>query len=131
MIDTAHAVIVDVEATPARMAQEIKASKTMLDRIEERHGIKPNVLAADKGYGTGPFLAWLEEKKVTAHIPVLDRQRQSDGLPRLIDLQILVRRQRLDHCSCQGSVFFSVPKKGQDLLLRGADIFCLVRCGWN
>jgi hypothetical protein len=27
MIDTAHAVIVDVEATPARMAQEIKATK--------------------------------------------------------------------------------------------------------
>ena len=60
MIDTAHAVIVDVEATPARMAQEIKASKIMLDRIEDRHGMKPEILAADKGYGTGPFLAWLE-----------------------------------------------------------------------
>ena len=80
MIDTAHAVIVDVEATPARMAQEIKASKTMLDRIEDRHSMKAEILAADKGYGTGPFLAWLDEKKVTAHIPVLDRQRQTDGL---------------------------------------------------
>jgi hypothetical protein len=57
MIDTAHAVIVDVEATPARMAQEIKASKAMLGRIEQRHGIKPECLAADKAYGTGPFLA--------------------------------------------------------------------------
>jgi hypothetical protein len=44
-------------ATPARMAQEIKASKAMLDRIEQRHGIKPERLAADKAYGTGPFLA--------------------------------------------------------------------------
>jgi hypothetical protein len=29
-----------------RMAQEIKATKAMLDRIEERHGIKPECLAA-------------------------------------------------------------------------------------
>jgi hypothetical protein len=80
MIDTAHAIIVDVEATPARMAQEIKASKTMLGRIEERHGFKPECLAADKAYGTGPFLAWLSERNITAHIPVLDRQQQTGGL---------------------------------------------------
>jgi len=80
MIDTAHAVIVDVEATPARLAQEIKASKTMLGRIEERHGIKPERLAADKAYGTGPFLAWLSERNITPHIPVLDRQEQTGGL---------------------------------------------------
>jgi len=80
MIDTAHAVIVDVEATPARMAQEIIAAKTMLERVASAHDIEPDVLAADKGYGTGPFLAWLQERDVTAHIPVLDRQRQSDGL---------------------------------------------------
>jgi hypothetical protein len=43
MVDTAHAVIIDVEATPARMAQEIKTTKAMLDRIEERHGIKPEM----------------------------------------------------------------------------------------
>lgn len=80
MIDTAHAVIVDVEATPARMAQEIVAAKTMLDRLASAHNIEPDILAADKGYGTGPFLAWLKDREVTAHIPVLDRQRQSEGL---------------------------------------------------
>lgn len=80
MIDTAHAVIVDVEATPARMAQEIIAAKTMLDRVASTHDVEPDVLAADKGYGTGPFLAWLKEREVKAHIPVLDRQRQSEGL---------------------------------------------------
>jgi transposase len=80
MIDTAHAVIVDVEATPARMAQEIKASKAMLGRIEERHRLKPECLTADKGYGTGPFLAWLSERNIRPHIPVLDRQQQTGGL---------------------------------------------------
>jgi len=34
MIDTEHAVIVDVEATPARMAQEIVAARTMLKRVK-------------------------------------------------------------------------------------------------
>jgi len=80
MIDTARAVIVDVEATPARMAQEIKATKAMLDRVEEKHGIRPHRLAADKAYGTGPFLAWLSERNITPHIPVLDRQQQTGGL---------------------------------------------------
>jgi hypothetical protein len=80
MIDTTHAVIVDVEATPARMAPEIKATKAMLDRVEEKHGIRPRRLAADKAYGTGPFLAWLSDRNIARHIPVLDRQQQTGGL---------------------------------------------------
>jgi IS5 family transposase len=80
LVDTEHAVIMDVEATPARLAQEIIATKTMLDRVEETHDIKPARLAADKAYGTGPFLGWLSEREIIPHIPVLDRQHQTDGL---------------------------------------------------
>ncbi len=80
LVDTDHAVIVDVEATPARLAQEISASKAMLKRVEQTHGLRPERLAADKAYGTGPFLGWLSERKITPHIPVLDRQHQSGGL---------------------------------------------------
>ena len=80
LVDTDHAIIVEVEATPARISQEIRATKIMLDRIENKHGIKPAHLAADKAYGTGPFLAWLQDRNIVQHIPVLDRQRQSDGL---------------------------------------------------
>jgi transposase len=80
LVDTEHAVIVDVEATPARLAQEILAAKTMLGRVEERHGLRPERLAADKAYGTGPFLGWLSERNITPHIPVLDRQQQIPGL---------------------------------------------------
>jgi hypothetical protein len=47
----------------------------MLGRIEERRGLKPERLAADKAYGTRPFLAWLSERNITPHIPVLDRQQ--------------------------------------------------------
>jgi transposase len=80
LVDTDHAVIVDVEATPARIAQEIKATKAMLDRVEEKHEMRPNRLAADKAYGTGPFLGWLSARNITPHIPVLDRQQQTGGL---------------------------------------------------
>ncbi len=70
---------VDVQATPARIAQEIIATKTMLDRVEATHGLRPQRLAADKAYGTGPLLGWLYERRITAHIPVLDRQHQTDA----------------------------------------------------
>src|SRR5262249_9805732 len=45
LIDTENAVIVDVEATPARTYDEVVASKTMLDRTEEHLGLKPERLA--------------------------------------------------------------------------------------
>jgi transposase len=80
LIDTNHAVIVDVEATPARLAQEIIATKTMLERVEQTRNLRPEKLAADKAYGTGPFLGWLSKRKIIPHIPVLDRQHQTDGL---------------------------------------------------
>jgi transposase len=80
LVDTDHAVIVDVQATPARIAQEIVATKAMLEQVEETYGIRPERLAADKAYGTGPFLGWLAERKIVPHIPVIDRQHQTDGL---------------------------------------------------
>jgi hypothetical protein len=55
MIDTENAVIVDVEAIPARTYDEVTASKTMLDRTKEHLGLKPERLAADTAYGTGKF----------------------------------------------------------------------------
>ena len=80
LIDTEHAAIVDVEATPARLSQEIVASKTMLERVGKRLVLRPQTLAADKAYGTGPFLGWLSQHSIIPHIPVLDRQHQTDGL---------------------------------------------------
>jgi transposase len=56
LIDIENAVIVDVEATPARTCDEVVATKTMITRTEERLGLKPKRLAADTAYGTGKFL---------------------------------------------------------------------------
>src|SRR5215468_3946117 len=65
LIDVENAVIVDVEATPARTYDEVAATRTMPDRTEERFDLKPRRLAADTAYGTGKFLGWLvKEKKI-------------------------------------------------------------------
>ena len=59
MIDNEHAIIVDVEATPARTYDEVAATKTMIERTGEQLGLKPGRLAADTACGTGKFLGWL------------------------------------------------------------------------
>jgi len=79
LIDIEHAVIVDVEATPARTYDEVAATKTMITRTEERLGLKPDRLAADTAYGTGKFLGWLIGKGITPHIPVWDNSARGDG----------------------------------------------------
>ena len=79
LIDTDHGIIMDVEATPARLSQEIIAAKTMLERSAERHDFHPDRIAADGSYGTGTFLAWLLNRDITPHVPVLDRKHQTHG----------------------------------------------------
>jgi Transposase DDE domain len=81
VIDIENAVIVDVEATPARTYDEVAATQTMLDRAEERFDLKPRRLAADTAYGTDKFLGWLvKEKKIIPHIPVWEMSDRQDGI---------------------------------------------------
>lgn len=80
LIDVKHAVIVDVEATPARTYDEVFATRTMIERTERQFDIKPKRLIADTAYGTGRFLGWLVKKKrITPHIPVRDASERVDG----------------------------------------------------
>jgi transposase len=79
LIDVENAVIVDVEATPARTYDEVAATKTMIKRTDEHLGLKPRRLIADTAYGTGKFLGWLVEAKITPHIPVWDKGQRADG----------------------------------------------------
>ena len=46
LIDIENAVIVDVEATPARTYDEVAATKTMILRTEARMGLTPKHIAA-------------------------------------------------------------------------------------
>jgi transposase len=80
MIDTEHAVIVDVEATPARTFDEVAATRTMIDRTEKAFGLRPQRLAADTAYGTGRLIAWLLDRAIAPHIPVWERHPPADGM---------------------------------------------------
>jgi transposase len=79
LIDIENAVIVDVQATPARTYDEVAATKTMIERTEQCFNLKPHRLAADTAYGTGKFLGWLVGTGITPHIPVWERPDREDG----------------------------------------------------
>ena len=78
LVDTASRVILSVDATPARFRQEVLAARLMLERVGQ-FGVRPQNLAADKAYGSGEFLAWLLERNIQPHIPVIDRRHQTQG----------------------------------------------------
>ena len=80
LIDVKFGVIMDVEASRAIRQAEVRASKTMIERTEERFDIKPEWLAADTAYGSGANLNWLvKDKKIAPHIPVIDKSKRDDG----------------------------------------------------
>jgi transposase len=52
LIDVKFGVIVDVEASRAIRQAEVGAARTMIERTEERFGLKPERLVADTAYGS-------------------------------------------------------------------------------
>ena len=74
LVDTTSRVILSVHATPALFSQEALAARRMLEHVGQ-FGIHPQSLAADKAYGSGEFLAWLLERNIQPHIPVIDGRR--------------------------------------------------------
>ena len=80
LIDVKFGVIVDVEASRAIRQAEVGAARTMIERTEERFGLKPERLVADTAYGAAPMLNWLVETKgIAPHIPVFDKSKRDDG----------------------------------------------------
>ena len=79
MVDVEHAVIVDVEATPARTYDEVAAARAMIERTEQRLDLKPHRLIADTAYGTGKLLGWLVGAGIAPHIAVWEKGRRDDG----------------------------------------------------
>ena len=80
LIDVKFGIVMDVEATRAIRQAEVGAAKTMIERTEERFGLKPERLAADTAYGSAATLDWIvTEKGIAPHIPVWDRSKREDG----------------------------------------------------
>lgn len=83
MVDVSSGVTVDVEATPAYRIDEVNSTRTLLDRIEHKHGIKPRRLMGDTAYGAGENLEYVvKEKGIEPHIPIIDKSdREDDTYP--------------------------------------------------
>jgi len=81
LIDVQAGIMVDVEATPAWRTAEINATRTMIERVEERFELKPERLIGDMAYGVAPMLGWLvEEKRIAPHIPGWDKTPRDDEM---------------------------------------------------
>lgn len=74
LVDTKIGIIADVEATPAVRTPEVWSTKTMIERVEDRFGLKTKKLIGDTAYGTAKFLDWMvNEAEIEPHVPVWDR----------------------------------------------------------
>jgi len=124
LIDDEHAVIVDVEATPARISKEVASTKTMIKRTAERMGLVPKHVAGDSAYGTGGLLGWLVDQGIDPHIPVWDKSERTDGTLGRVDFTYDVE----DDCYVcpQGKVLTSTGRvhDGRTLYYRSSKLDC-------
>jgi len=80
LVDTDHAIIVDVEATTAIRQAEVTAAKRMIERAMDRFDLYPASLAGDSGYGSAEMLGWLVyEHGIEPHVSVFDKSARTDG----------------------------------------------------
>lgn len=80
LIDLKAGIIVDVEASAVTSAAEVAATRTMIDRVEDKFDLKPERLVGDTNYGSAALLSWLvDEKQIEPHVPVWDKTERHDG----------------------------------------------------
>ena len=80
LIDTDHAIIMDVEATTAIRQAEVLAAKRMIVRTTESQALQPRRLLGDSAYGSAETLSWLvSERGIEPHVTVFDKSARQDG----------------------------------------------------
>lgn len=88
LIDLKASIIMDVEPTRAIRQAEVGATKTMIERTEERFGLKPLWLAGDTAYGSAEILNWIvNEKNIAPHVALFDKSERDDGTFSLSDFR--------------------------------------------
>lgn len=71
---------VDVDAGRTNKTAEVRAKHKMIDRTEERFGLKPDWIAADKVYGFADNQLWLAiKRKILPFNPVFDNGERTDS----------------------------------------------------
>lgn len=88
LIDVEHNIIMDVEASPSTNKLEVATTRTMIERVETNHAIRPRRLMGDTAYGAADNLGFLvEEKQIAPHIPVWDKSQRKDDTFSVRDFQ--------------------------------------------
>jgi transposase len=88
LIDIADNIIMDVQASPSTNKLEVATTRTMIERVETKHAIKPRRLMGDTAYGAAENLGYLvEEKQIAPHIPVWDKSQRNDDTFAVNDFQ--------------------------------------------
>ena len=88
LIDVRAGIIVDVEATPTWRTAEVNATRTMIERVEQRFDLKPKRLIGDMAYGAAELLGWMvNEKAIEPHVPVWDKTQRNDDTLSSSDFQ--------------------------------------------
>lgn len=79
LVDVDAGIVVDVEATPALRTDEVNATRTMIERVEQRFEMKPGRLIGDMAYGAAALLGWMvDDKAIEPHVPVWDKTQRKD-----------------------------------------------------
>jgi transposase len=115
LIDTEHGVIMDVEASPSTLSLEVATTRTMIERVESTHALKPQRLLGDTAYGAAKNLGYLvEEKNIEPHVPVRDKSQGKENTFAISEFQW-----RGDHYRCpagkrlrRNNRKFTVPRTG-------------------
>ena len=88
LIDIEQNVIMDVQASPSTNRLEVATTRTMIDRVETKHAIRPKRLMGDTAYGAAENLGFLvEEKQIAPHISVWDKSQRNDDTFSVSDFQ--------------------------------------------
>lgn len=88
LIDVEDNIIMDVQASPSTNKLEVATTRTMIDRVETTHAIRPKRLMGDTAYGAAENLGFLvEEKQIAPHIPVWDKSQRKDNTFPVSDFQ--------------------------------------------
>jgi len=80
LVDLQAGIIVDVEASAVNKAAEVDATKAMMNRVEDRFGMKPGRFVGDTNYGSAAMVGWLvDEKNIAPHVSIADKTQRQDG----------------------------------------------------
>ena len=81
LIDVDNSIIMDVEGTPSHRQLEVATTRTMIERVESLHEIRPERLMGDTAYGAADNLHYLvSDKNIEPHIPVWDKRQRKDEI---------------------------------------------------